>query len=68
MLCEQNSETTEHVLTESSSLDPVRQLVLEVYEAFLPSWQVKENMVQLILNHSELIQQTVALMRFPIWT
>ena len=46
-------------LTECGALDPVRQHILEtfskVYEAFLPSWQVKENMMQLILGPSELV-------------
>ena len=59
MLYEQNPETTEHFLTECSAFDPVRQPILETFikvcETFLPSWQIKENMVQFILDPSELI-------------
>ena len=58
-LCEQEPETVEHFLIECSALDHVRQPILEtlhhVSEELLPSYQIRDNILQLVLDPSRLL-------------
>ena len=59
MLCKQEPETIEHVLTECVALEQVRQPIMgdfaEVCLRFQSPDQVKQNLVQLILDPSRLL-------------
>ena len=59
MLCRQDSETVEHFLMDCSALEHVRHPILEDLKRLgtelLPSCQVNDNLVQLILDPSRLL-------------
>ena len=56
MLCEQEPETAEHFQIECSTLDHVRQPILQTFhhvsEELLPSYQIGDTIVQLVLDPS----------------
>ena len=59
MLCQQEPETIEHILTECKVIEDTRRPILEAFisecKKFLSTDEVEENVVQLILDPSRLI-------------